>query len=134
MRRTIPYHFDVTTPPGTTKATPLVTLCQIPQGIVRRIEWIFPGGCAGNVGMQLGARSITIFPQPSTAFIVRSGSAGEYELEGLHNTGDWSVITYNTGQFPHTIQVTFFHGAFETAPELDRMFTDLDRMTMLGAS
>jgi len=101
----------VTIPAGTAKASPLVTLTQIDTGVVERIEWTFPPGCQGNVGIQFGARSIAIIPKPATAFIVRSGNSSAYPVEDMHDTGDWSVIGYNTGRFPHTVEVTFFSHA-----------------------
>lgn len=107
MTATLAFHFDVTIPAGTPKATPLVTLTQVQDCIVERIEWTFPPGCQGNVGIQFGARSVAIIPRPSTTFITRSGNSGGYRVDGMHDTGDWSVIGYNTGSFPHTIQVTY---------------------------
>ena len=134
MAKTLAWHFDVTIPAGTAKASPLVTLCQFEQGDVDRIEWVFPPGCQGQVGIQIGARSVPIYPKPSTAFVIRSGALGGHAIEDAHNTGDWSVIGYNTGVFPHTIQVTFFSHRIEPQPELDRMFTDLDRLVGIGES
>jgi len=134
MPYTLPWHFDVTIPAGTAKASPLVTLCQFEQGEVERIEWVFPPGCQGQVGIQIGARAVPIYPRPSTAFIIRSGGTGGHAVTEAPNTGDWSVIGYNTGAFNHTLQVTFFTHRIESPPELDRMFTDLDRLAGIGES
>lgn len=99
--------FDVTIPAGTPKANPLVTLTQFEPNIVERIDWIFPDGCAGQVGIQVGARATPIIPDQRGQFVVRSGDSSGYDTAGVHVTGDWSVIGYNTGAFAHTIHVTF---------------------------
>lgn len=99
--------FDITIPAGTAKATPLVTLTQFPQSIVERIEWLFPAGCQGVVGIQIGARSVPVLPDNPAQFFTRSGDSSGYDVADMHDTGDWSVIGYNTGSFPHTVHVTF---------------------------
>ena len=59
------------------------------------------------VGIQIGARTVPVLPSNTGAFYVRSGAAQGTDVIDLPNTGDWSVIGYNTGSFNHTIQVTF---------------------------
>lgn len=107
MPVTIVHPFQVTIPAGTLVAAPLVTLTQFPPNVVRRVEWRFPAGCNGRVGIQIGARAVPIIPGDRTQFFVRSGDSQGIDLEDLHTTGDWSVIGYNLGAFPHTILVTF---------------------------
>lgn len=99
-------HVDVTIPAGTPKATPQVTSFQFGVVIMERIDWLFPHGCNGLVGIQIGARSVPIIPYDRTQFITRSGDSAGVDLADMHNTGDWSVIGYNTGSFPHTIHLT----------------------------
>lgn len=107
MSRTLSYTFAVTIPAGTLQSAPLVTSTQFETNEVKRIEWVFPGGCNGVVGIQIGARSVQVLPSGQGQFHVRSGAAEGIDVEELPNTGDWSVIGYNTGAFPHTVQVTF---------------------------
>lgn len=99
--------FAVTIPAGTPANAPLVTLTQMSPSVVDRIEWLFPAGCNGQVGIQFGARAIPLLPGDKTQFFTGSGSSAGFDLTDMHDTGDWSVIGYNTGAFPHTIQVTF---------------------------
>lgn len=99
--------FNVTIPAGTAKTAPLVTLAQSAPSVVDRIDWLFPAGCNGQVGIQIGARTVPLVPADPTQFFTGSGNSTGYDLTGMHDTGDWSVIGYNTGAFPHTIQVTF---------------------------
>lgn len=108
MSRTIVYPFSITIPAGTPKSTPVVVLTQFEPNEVDRVEWVFPDGCNGVVGIQIGARNVPIIPSLNTLFIVRSGDSSGYNLSGHHNTGDWSVIGYNTGAFAHTVVVYFY--------------------------
>ncbi len=106
-------HFDVTIPAGTLKASPLVSSAQFNTSIVERIEWLFPAGCQGLVGIQIGARNIPVIPYDRTQFLTRTGDSAGVDLTDMHQTGDWSVIGYNTGSFQHTIHVTFHTHAIE---------------------
>lgn len=107
MSATLVYPFAVTIPAGTTKAVPLVTLTQFERNEVEQIEWTFPAGCNGQVGIQLGARSVAVLPTNAQQWFTTSGDTHAVDVEGMHNSGDWSVIGYNLGAFPHTIQVVF---------------------------
>lgn len=113
-------HVDVTIPAGTPKASPLVTSFQFGTVVMDRVDWLFPQGCNGLVGVQIGAKSVPIIPYDRTQFIVRSGNSAGVALSDMHNTGDWSVIGYNTGAHPHTIHFTFTMHAPE--PPLDDRF------------
>lgn len=118
MSVTLTYPFDVTIPAGTPVANPLVTPTVFETNTVRRIEWRFPGGCNGQVGIQIGARTVPVLPSKVGQFFVRSGNVQGYDLEDMPNTGDWSVIGYNLGSFPHTIHVVFVVNRIELeAPE-----------------
>lgn len=116
MGFTLVHPFAVTIPAGTAKATPLVTLTQFPPNVVDRIDWVFPDGCNGQVGIQIGARSVTVIPGDHTQWFVRSGDSSGYDLSDMPEMGDWSVIGYNTGSFPHTIQVQFMVRRHEPEP------------------
>lgn len=107
MAFTLLYAFDVIIPANTAKAAPTVTLTQFEPNEVERIEWLFPDGCVGMVGIQVGARSVPILPHSKNQWLTRSGDSAGIDLEDMHKTGDWSVIGYNTGAYPHTVHVTF---------------------------
>ncbi len=134
MARSLIRHFDVTIPAGTPRANPLVSTTRFDPAIVERIEWLFPAGCAGQVGIQIGARGVQIVPFNSSQFLVRTGDSSGAEVEGLHKTGDWSVIGYNTGAFDHTVHVTF-HARPVTDPDEQRFTLDYtDPILGIGAS
>lgn len=107
MAPTFVYPFPVLIPAGTTQATPLVTPTQFDPRTVERIEWVFPAGCNGQVGIQIGARSVPVIPSLRSQWLTRSGDTTGIDVTGMHETGDWSVIGYNLGAFAHTVQVTF---------------------------
>lgn len=107
MAYTVVHPFAVTIPAGTLPTAPLVTPTVFAPNIVDSIEWVFPDGCNGAVGIQIGARKVPVLPGAITQFFTRSGSAGAINVEDMHDSGDWSVIGFNTGSFPHTVQVTF---------------------------
>jgi hypothetical protein len=104
---TLVYTFPVTIPAGTPQATPLATATTFEPNVVERIDWLFPHGCNGHVGIQIGARSNPVLPPVKGQWFLRSGSAGGVDVQDVPVTGDWSVIGYNTGSFDHTIQVAF---------------------------
>jgi hypothetical protein len=115
--------FDVTIPAGTAKAVPLVTSVAFPPRVVKRIDWLFPHGCNGNVGIQIGARNVPVLPGNVNQFITRSGDSAGVNVDDMPTTGDWSVIGYNTGTHDHTIHFTFMTEAIPP-PVSDRFIVD----------
>lgn len=107
MAQTIVKHFDVTIPAGTPKTKPLVVPTTFNARIVDSIRWEFPAGCNGQVGIQIGSRNLPILPLAVGEYFVHSGGASGYDVRDMPDGGDWSVIGYNTGVFPHTIRVDF---------------------------
>jgi hypothetical protein len=134
MPRTLVKTFDIAIPAGTVKAAPLVTLTQFEPNEVTRIEWLFPSGCNGQVGIQIGARSVPVIPGDRTQFITRSGDSAGIDLEGMHTSGDWSVISYNTGAFPHIVHVTFHARRVVREPNPDIFILDDISLTRIGES
>lgn len=134
MARTLEFHFDVAIPAGTAKATPLVTPCQIDPNVVDHISWLFPEGCQGTVGIQIGARSVPILPSSPSQFYVRSGDSSGINLDDMHDTGDWSVIGFNTGSFPHTVHVTFRAHRKEPSKSPDVLIIDGGSLVGIGVS
>ena len=132
MARTLSHTFAVTIPAGTLQSAPLVTPVQFETNIVDRIDWVFPGGCNGVVGIQIGSRSVPVLPSNPGAFYVRSGAAQGTAVEDLPNTGDWSVIGYNTGSFNHTVQVTFTVRRIVEPPKDPMLVNDTGPYLQLG--
>lgn len=99
--------FDVTIPAGTPIATPLVTPTVFAPNKVLSILWRFPSGCNGQVGIAIGARTVPVLPDIPGKYLVHNGDTVGYDVEDFPTTGDWSVIGYNLGAFPHTVHVEF---------------------------
>lgn len=107
MATTQVFQFAVTIPAGTPQASPLVTLTQFEPNIVDRVRFVFPHGCNGLVGIRIGARGVPILPLGGVTWFTTSGLEHVLDVQDMHETGDWSVIGYNTGVNPHTVQVAY---------------------------
>lgn len=127
-------HFDVTIPAGTPKTAPLVTSVAFNPRVVTRVEWLFPPGCNGLVGIQIGARSVPILPGTTGQFLTRSGDSAGVDLEDMHTTGDWSVIGYNTGAHDHTVHITFLTHAIPPPIEDKFIVGALEPILSIGES
>lgn len=134
MPKTLVRSFDVTIPAGTTKANPLIALTTFEPNTVKRISWRFPGGCNGQVGIQIGARAVPVVPDVAGMFMVRTGDTTGYDLSDHHSTGDWSVIGYNLGAFPHTIHVEYSLHRIEPSKPDRFLVSDVSAVLGMGES
>jgi hypothetical protein len=113
------YQFDVTIPAGTSQSSPLVTSTTFEPNVVDSIHWLFPNGCNGMVGIQIGARSVPIIPSVGQGWIIRSGDSAGLDTQDMHTTGDWSLIGYNNGTYNHTVHITYrVHRNVKATPRL----------------
>jgi hypothetical protein len=126
MTATLVYQFPVTIPAGTTQAVPLVTATTFEPNVVEHIAWLFPAGCNGLVGIRIGARNVPVLPSGRANWFTRSGDSNDLAVTDMPVTGDWSVIGYNTGVFPHTVHVTFTVRRKEPEREPFTLITDAD--------
>ncbi|HEU5219175.1 MAG TPA: hypothetical protein VFU23_10980 [Gemmatimonadales bacterium] len=97
--------FDVTIPPGTPQSAPVTVPLPFDDGNVERIELRWPPGPAGLVGLRIRHSSQVVIPYSGTAWIVSNDEPIYWPVEGYPATDKWDVIGYNTGAYPHTIQV-----------------------------
>lgn len=107
MARTFTRVFQVSLAAGITPTAPLVTTCQLVPCIVDSVSWLFPDGCNGLVGIQVGTRNVPLIPYDRGQFIVNSGNSSGVDVADMLDSGDWSVIGYNQGASTHVISVTF---------------------------
>lgn len=110
--------FDVSIPAGTLPTSPLVTATAFEAAAVDSIEWTFPDGCNGVVGVQFGARGVPVLPDTPRVYLVRSGSTASLEVDDMPTNGDWSVIGYNTGAFTHVVHVAYRIHRHEPEPAI----------------
>lgn len=97
------FEFDVTTPAGIAKATPQITNLTMPSRIVRRITIKVPPGPNGQLGFAVGMVNTAVIPAALGTFIVTSDETIIWDVAELPDSGAWQIISYNTGQYPHTI-------------------------------
>jgi len=119
--------FAITVPAGTSQAAPITQPTTFEPRIVRRIEWVFPPGCNGLVGILFSMNQIPVIPLPSGTFIIESAVTGGYDVTGQPDSGAWQVTAFNTGANPHTIQVSY-HADLIEPREPD--FTLLDQIDL----
>lgn len=75
-----------------------------------------PKGGQGFMGWRLSSSGAQVIPETPGAFIIADGESGVWQLTGLHTSGDWHVTAFNTGAFPHVINLEFFVSPISTPP------------------
>lgn len=101
------YAFQVLTPVGTALASPLVTNIAMPPRTVRSIEVRIPPGPNGELGFAIGMNNVSVVPVVPNTWVVTSDEVKVWDVTLGLNSGAWQVMSYNTGIYPHTIQVIF---------------------------
>ena len=134
MPLTLVEEFAATFPAGTPKAAPLVVPTKFEVNVVERIVWRFPPGALGVVGIQIGAGPVPVIPANPGGFLVASGETTSYDVDQFPVGGDWSVIGYNTGVFPHTVYVTFIVHRVVPQPPLFAALGGMRDILSLGDS
>ena len=99
--------FDVTVPAGTPIASPVTIPTSFPAGGVSKIQLHIPPGPAGTVGFQLWTGGGQFWPHTPGSWLILDNTSPEWVVDGMPNTGNWSVVAYNTDIYPHLIQVGF---------------------------
>lgn len=98
--------FVVTIPAGTAKASPITVPMTFPPRQVNEIDVVIPSGPAGHMGFQIAAAGTAIIPA-NGGWIIADDDKKQWPLYGVHDSGSWEVIGYNTGTYDHTIYVSF---------------------------
>lgn len=105
-QRVIP--FTVTTGAGITPSNPQVTNLQFAPADVVQIDIFVPPGPAGFLGFFIGNGGGQFIPEGIGKFITPDDVYLKFPTEGAPNNGNWSVTTYNQGNYTHTLYL-FFH-------------------------
>ncbi len=100
------YEFTPTTPAGTPEASPYSDDLTLPSYEVQLIRWRVPPGPQGNLGWQLWYANAIVFPQNQT-WLVADNEYATWELDELPTAGHWQFRGYNTGDYDHTVFLTF---------------------------
>lgn len=98
--------FAVTVAPGSTPAAPQISALIVPVRQVDRIDVTIPPGPLGQVGFAIGAAGQHVIPADNTQWIIGNGVDKSYPLQGYLTSGQWQLIAYNLGIYPHTLYVT----------------------------
>src|SRR6266851_102896 len=101
------YRFSVTVPAGTVQAAPQVTALPMPERVVGRVTVTVPPGPHGLVGFQFTHAGSQMIPVNPGQFLVMDGRTQAWELSDYITTGAWQLTAYNTGAFPHTLEIAF---------------------------
>ncbi len=99
--------FSITVQPGTSPSAPTEFDISFPPRDVEQVEFIFPPGPMGAVGVSLGSAGQAVIPFNSGAWIIDDNAKISYPVIGAFDSGAWQAFAYNLGNFPHTIQIRF---------------------------
>lgn len=99
--------FDVTIPAGTAKAAGFSSAMTFPNRVVTELEVRIPPGPRGEVGWSIGASGQPVIPVQAGTYIVGNDEVIRWPLDGYIDSGAWTFYGYNTGRYPHTIEVRF---------------------------
>lgn len=102
-------NWNVTVPAGTADTAPQITPLPMPVLAVQWVEFKIPPGANGTVGFCLASSGQQVIPfaPPSPSWIVGDNDDLHWDLEDLPTSGDWALVSYNAGVWPHTVTVRF---------------------------
>lgn len=106
--------FSVTLPPLGSVGAPVTYSLQQPPRNVLGVEVQVPDGCNGAVGWQLMNSGQVVIPFDRGEFVVANDQTFAWDLHGYIQTGGWSLLAYNTGFYPHTLQIRYLLDALGT--------------------
>jgi hypothetical protein len=114
---------SVTVPAGTTKAANFTADLSFPARVVREIDILVPPGPRGELGFRIGAAGVPVIPVDAGAYIVTDNEAIHWPLDGLWDSGSFTLFAYNTGRYPHTLEIRFL---VDLAGAPDRLAKPID--------
>lgn len=99
--------FTVTIPANTPIAAPVLTSVGFPQFTVTEIDVLVPPGPNGRMGFQIAVSGTQVIPWNAGEWIVTNNERLSFPVDGYPDSGAWQLRGYNTGVYPHTLQVRF---------------------------
>lgn len=102
------YEYDITYPPNTPKEREQVNILRLTRGIVKRVELVFPRGCAGLVGVRIFRGPVQVIPLNFPAWIETDGETVRInsDIDLRVNPYELEVRGYNNDDtYQHTIRV-----------------------------
>ena len=101
------FAWDVTTPAGTPETAPQITNLYIPVGQLDSVQIKVPPGPQGQLGFALALAEQPVIPHNAGEWIITDDEEISWSLAGLPDSGAWQVITYNAGNYDHTLYIRF---------------------------
>lgn len=101
------YGFSVTTPAGTSQATPQSVDLVLPPLNVDFVRIRIPPGPSGHLGFYLGMGGGQVIPYQLGEWVTPDGEVITETLDDFVDSGDWQFVSYNTGTYDHTVQLSF---------------------------
>lgn len=96
---------DITIPAGVPLTAPSVYALPWREGYPEFVEFRFPPGPSGLVGVQLFHSARRVIPKRANTFLVADNEIVKWALEGYPYNSVYTIRAYNAGAYPHTIQV-----------------------------
>lgn len=122
-------HFTVTIPTGSTAANPAVIAVALPVRVVRSVDWKIPPGHMGTMSFLLAMSKVPVLPvYGQYTYITADGKDGTWHLENYPDSGAWQVIGYNTGNYAHSVLLTFHCDLPEKPSRLRQPLSPYDLM------
>jgi hypothetical protein len=94
-------------PANTPASAPRTAANELGPSIVRRILLTWPAGCAGQVFVQVQASGGYAFPNQQGQFMAFDDYTYAIDVSNQTTSGHWRLLTYNTDQTDHAIQVIY---------------------------
>lgn len=96
---------DIAITPGTLSTAPASFPLVWREGYPTFVEFRFPPGPSGLVGLKVLHSGRVIIPKSGNAFLVADGEVIKWSLEGFPYNANYTVLAYNEGVYSHTVQI-----------------------------
>jgi len=104
------YEYNITYPPNTLKDIEQVNVLRLTRGIIRKVELVFPRGCAGLVGVRIFRGPTQIIPLNYGGYVDTDGETVTIntDIDLTVNPYEVEVRGYNEDDtYEHTIRFRF---------------------------
>lgn len=96
---------DITINPGVLKTAPQTFTLPWREGYPESVQFRFPPGPSGLVGLQLLHSGRIVIPKRGLTFLVADNEVPSWDLEGFPYNAVYTVRAYNEGVYVHTVQI-----------------------------
>lgn len=99
--------YTVTVPANTLASAPQSTPIAFSPGTVTQIDIKVPPGPSGNLAVNVNSGGNNYIPVNSNAFLFPDDDYLVFRLTNAPNSGNWTVVAYNTDVWDHSLYITF---------------------------